>query len=259
MNSFTSSIKAVAACLLTLTLAQSAFAATTTLTFDEFANQTPITTQYQSVGVTASGATTILALTTPWAANTGSYLAYSSSGLMTFNLDLNVMGNIQKVSAYVSGTSNTGIYAYDSNGALVGQAVSPGASDNLLLTVISTGNPITTVTIHDGGSSFAIDTLQFETVAAPVCTDVVSKLYNQVKALATTDFINNGSCRKTLLLAQIALFYDLSKKNASDQTLNDLLSKIRKGVNEGVKLGTKKTNILSTINAIQLMINAHQC
>lgn len=42
-----------------------------TLTFDEFSDQTPITNQYQGMGVTISGSNAVLALFTPWPANTG--------------------------------------------------------------------------------------------------------------------------------------------------------------------------------------------
>lgn len=163
------------------------WAGTTTLTFDEFPNQTPITTQYQSIGVTVSGATTLNAAVSPWPANTPSYLVYSQPGLMTFTLDPTIIGPIQTVSAYVSGTSSVGIYAYDAAGLLVGQAATPGATDNALLTVTSSGNPIKTVTIHDGGSNFAIDTLKFATATTIPFSNFAPSLAIVLGAKPSTD------------------------------------------------------------------------
>lgn len=142
---------------------QGALAATTMLTFDEFTDQTVLTTQYQGLGVTVSGAKVIAAINTAWPANSGLNFAYAPTGLMTFSLNSTITGNIQSVSAYVFSDASVGIYAYDAGNVLVGQAVTPGASNNMFLSVTSSGNPITSVKVHDGGSTFAIDTLSFMT------------------------------------------------------------------------------------------------
>ncbi|MFM0728974.1 hypothetical protein PQQ52_00510 [Paraburkholderia sediminicola] len=71
-------------------------------------------------------------------------------------------GAVQTVSVYLSGNTGAGIYAYDVSGNLLGQALLSAAAANQLLSVTSSGNPITSVTIHDGGSTFAIDTFTFE-------------------------------------------------------------------------------------------------
>lgn len=151
-----------------LSAAHSALAATTTLTFDEFADGTDITTQYQSQGVTVSGVSTINQIYTPWSSNSSPNLAAAPIGLMRFTLDSAITGPIQFVSAYVSGLTSVGIYAFDAAGAPVGQSVTPGATNNMLVTVTSSGNPIARIDIHDGGSNFAIDTLTFDTVPSAV-------------------------------------------------------------------------------------------
>lgn len=167
-----------------------ALAATTTLTFDEYSDGTVLTTQYQGVGVTVSGATVLPAVYTPYPANSAPNIAYAPTGLMTFTLNSAITGNIQSVSAYVSADASTGIYAYDAGGLLVGQALTPGATNNLFVSVTSTGNPIARVDIHDGGASFGIDTLRFATVVVnnvkPVA-DAGDKQKVRINSLVTLD------------------------------------------------------------------------
>jgi hypothetical protein len=109
-------------------LSRSALAGTTTLTFDEFTNGTVLTTQYQSLGVTISGATVLASCTTcTFAPISGTSVAYAPSGLMTltFNPAL-IGGNVKTVSAYVTDPSGpAGIYAYDSSNNLLGEDVLP--------------------------------------------------------------------------------------------------------------------------------------
>ena len=91
------------------------------LSFDEFLSDSELTTQYQSLGVTVSGGVTILnEFNSPWPAQSGVNLVYAGSGLMIFTFDSAITGNIQTVSAYVSGAANTGLFAYDAAGVLVG-------------------------------------------------------------------------------------------------------------------------------------------
>jgi PKD repeat protein len=132
-----------------------------TLTFDEIPDGAGLTNQYQNVGVTASGVQILNSIGLPWPANTPLNVAFAPTGLMTFTLDPLIIGNVQMVSAYISGDTSVGIYAYDANGILVGQASAPAGANNVLVTVTSSGAPITSVQIHDGGATFIIDTLKF--------------------------------------------------------------------------------------------------
>lgn len=175
MRKYLPSLQAVLGvlCLLIgLGAAPSAQAATTTLTFEGYVDGDSITTQYQGVGVTVTGGFILDAIFSPWPANTGTNLLGSSFGLMTFTVNTAITGNIQTASAYLSGLSTIGLYAYDAGGLLVGQALAPGAPNNVLVSVTSTGNPIASVQIHDSGSSFAIDTLSF--VSGPVTVPFAS-------------------------------------------------------------------------------------
>lgn len=164
MRKYLLSVVGVLSLLIGLAATQAATqAATTKLTFDEFADRTTLTTQYQAVGVTVSGALVLSAPNSPWPANSGQNLVYAPTGLMTFDLDSTITGNIQTASAYVSGDMSIGIYAYDAAGVLVGQALTPGPGNNFLVSVTSSGNPIASVAIHDAGRNFTIDTLTFST------------------------------------------------------------------------------------------------
>jgi hypothetical protein len=147
--------------------APNALASTVTLTFDDFPGGTGITNQYLPLGVMVSGGFCAPALDTPWHANTAPNVVFAPTGLMTFILDPLILGNIQSVSAYVSSDSSVGIYAYDDLNNLVAQALTPGASNNLFLLAASSGTPIRSVQIHDGGSSFTIDTLSFASSTVP--------------------------------------------------------------------------------------------
>ncbi|MFC3110363.1 PKD domain-containing protein [Undibacterium arcticum] len=190
MRRYLLSVLGLLSFLIGLGAAPSALATTTTLTFDEYPDGTTLTTQYQGVGVTISGAAVSNALATPWPANTGANVAFAQTGLMTFTLNSTITGAIQTVSAYVSGDTSVGIYAYDVGGVLIGQSVTPGATNNLLVSVASSGNPIARVAIHDGGSSFAIDTLTFATTVVsnvkPVA-DAGDKQKARIGSLVTLD------------------------------------------------------------------------
>lgn len=161
MRRFLPTLLGVVSLLVGLAAAPSALATTTTLNFDGIANGHPLTTQYQSLGITSSGGTVLLAAISPWDDPYGSNLVYAANGLMTFQLNSTITGAVQTVSVYLSGNAGTGIYAYDVSGNLLGQALLSAAATNQLLSVTSTGNPISSVAIHDGGSTFAIDTFTF--------------------------------------------------------------------------------------------------
>jgi len=139
-------------------------ATTTTLTFDDVPTG-PLTTQYQSLGVLVSGVTVVNSSFSAWPAYSAPNFALAPNGLMTFTLAPTIIGNVQSVSAYISASSSgIGIFAYDASSNLVGQTLLPtGSPNNTLVSVTSSGNPIVTVTIHDGGSTFVIDNLAFAT------------------------------------------------------------------------------------------------
>lgn len=155
------SVVGVLSLLLGLGAGQSALASPITLTFDEYADGTVLSTQYQGVGVTVSGARVIVAINTSWSANSVPNFAYAPTGLMTFSLNSGITGSIQSISAYVWADSGVGVYAYDAADVLLGQVLTAGPTNNMFLAFTSPGNPIASVAIHDGGSSFAVDTLTF--------------------------------------------------------------------------------------------------
>ncbi|WLI11244.1 MULTISPECIES: cadherin-like domain-containing protein [Pseudomonas] len=164
---------------------------TTTLTFDEYANGTPLTSQYQGLGVILSGCTTLDAIFSPWPASSGSNLSSAPTGLMTFTFDLAITGNIQSVSAYVSGSTSIGLYAYNASGVLVGQASTPGATNNMLMSVTSPGDPIAFLAIHDGGSNFAVDDLTF-TSAGSLTLDTTADMSGDLTVTLADSLINNA-------------------------------------------------------------------
>lgn len=150
-----------------LGIAQPALSAPIMLTFDGYTNGTTITSQYQSVGVMVSGAKAIEARFTPWQAYSDENVADAPTGLISFILDPAITGNIHSASLFLFSFSSVGMYAYDADGVLVGQEVTPGAVENLFLTVESSGNPIARIEIHDSGSDFQIDTVSFNSVPEP--------------------------------------------------------------------------------------------
>uniref|UniRef100_UPI0010F697F4 cadherin-like domain-containing protein n=1 Tax=Pseudomonas sp. D(2018) TaxID=2502238 RepID=UPI0010F697F4 len=135
------------------------------LTFDDVAAGDELTTQYQFLGVSGTGA--VVLTFAPWPTQSGANLVYSSDGFMAFDLDPAITGDVVAVSAYVSGVENTGLFAYDAGGNLVGQALLPAAAPaNTLLNVASSGSPIVRVEIHNGGATFGVDDLSFSTAGS---------------------------------------------------------------------------------------------
>jgi hypothetical protein len=139
----------------------------TTITFDELANGTSVTTQYQSLGVLVSGVTTFngyfIGLPTPSNPN----MVYSERGLMEFSFNHYISGPVQTVSAYVLGlNTNAGLFAFDANNNLLGQALLPGNMESATLSLTSSGNSIARLEVRGPGSSYFLDNLSFGTVAA---------------------------------------------------------------------------------------------
>ena len=172
------------------------------LTFDEFSRGSTITTQYQSQGVTVSGATTFVGIFTPFPTNSGANLAVAPSGVMTFTLDPAITGPIRTVSARFSGDVGSGLYAYDAAGGLIGQALlAAGQPYNTLLSVTTSDTPIASVAFIGGGGSYGVDDLTFQPFSS------------------ATPYIENGSA---VVLEGNALLSDveLNAANYSGATLS---------------------------------------
>jgi hypothetical protein len=177
-------------------LGQSAWAGTTTLTFDEFSSGTVLTNQYESEGVTISGATALA--TSAFPPVSGTNIAYAPTGLMTFTFNPIVIGGqVQTVSVYVSdNVGSAGIYAYDSSNNLLGESFLPATGGvNTLLSVTTSGAPIAYVTIHDAGSQFGVDNFTFTWTVT--CSGSVEELQSIVAALPVSDFRNPHTAPET--------------------------------------------------------------
>ena len=136
---------------------------TNNLTFDNIAPGSPLGAQYVALGVIVSGAN-IINSSAELPSHSGTNLAYSELGLMTFTFN-SAIGNIQSVSAYVSGDAGTGLFAFSAAGTLIGQAVLASGAVNTLLTVTS-GVPIARLEIHSDGSFLGVDDLTFSTTGS---------------------------------------------------------------------------------------------
>ena len=160
------------------------------LTFDDVPDG-PLFNQYLGLGVTVSGATIVGAANTIWPYHSPTNLSFSAEGLMSFTFNLAITGSIHSVSAYVSGEVNTGLFAYSASGALIGQTVLPSGAVNMLLTVTSSGDPITQLEIHDGGTSFAVDDLTF-TSAGSLTLDTSADTGGDLTVTLADSLINNA-------------------------------------------------------------------
>ncbi|GLO15273.1 hypothetical protein PPUJ20028_38580 [Pseudomonas putida] len=90
---------------------------TTTLNFDTLGDEVPITNQYQSQSVVANGANGVNAIFLGFLSHSGTQVAYSPGGLMSFSLSI---PDVRTVSAYLTGPVDVGIFAYDASNNLVG-------------------------------------------------------------------------------------------------------------------------------------------
>lgn len=252
-------IKVFAVTMFLLLGAQTASAATTTLSFDEFDNETPLTSQYQNYGVRIAGAIAIEATYFPWPAHSGLNVAYADSGIMNFHFDSSILGEVITVSAYISGTSNVGIYAYDANNNLVGLSATDGASENAFVTVTAIA-PIARFDIHDGGASFVIDDLSFSTV--PTCDEHTMSLYTGVLALSPASFKNSGKSseqRKETMLKDVLALQALIDANATQKKTLSQLSSISTEVNNWLKPGVERDALNGLISTISAMVKGNQC
>ncbi|MFM0337061.1 PKD domain-containing protein [Paraburkholderia fungorum] len=71
------------------------------------------------------------------------------------------LGQVKKASAYVTGPTNVGLFAYDSANNLLGSSVMSSNGTNVLLSFTSSDIPIARLTIHDGGATFFVDDVTF--------------------------------------------------------------------------------------------------
>ena len=257
--------------------AQAAQAATTLITFDEFPIGTEITTQYQNLGVTAAGVGVSGSFAFPNHSSPNIGCSSNASGVMSFALDSNITGPIKSVSAYISSSDSIGIYAYDSLGVLIGNAVLPaGSSVNTLLTFNSSLAPIASVSIHDGGGNFCIDDLAFSSdVIAPSCGQKSKDLYDAVVALPASAFkfdpehmeksddhrVGKSSVEKRMakLKKEVAEFQALLPTNVSDKRLRNELLEIKSDVLDWIKPSPARNNLFNQIDQILAMIKAGQC
>ncbi|WP_348263267.1 hypothetical protein P8935_01615 [Telmatobacter sp. DSM 110680] len=143
---------------------QCAWAGTTTLTFDEFVNGTTLTTQYQNVGVTISGAQVIQTNST-YPPVSYPNVVFPPSGLMTFSFSV---GGVKTVSAFVTvyvslGEPPVSINAYDSSNNLLGSSALSTDGTDAFLSVTTSGNPIAYVNIQGGGGQYTVDNFSFTT------------------------------------------------------------------------------------------------
>lgn len=253
-------IKVFAVTMLLLLGAQTTFAATTTLNFDEFDTGTLLTNQYQDNGVMIAGAIAIAASNFPWSAHSGLNVAYADSGIMNFHFDSSILGEVITVSAYISsGAYDVGIYAYDANENLVGMSATGGASNNALVTVTATA-PIARFDIHDGGGSFVIDDLSFSTV--PTCDENTMSLYTGVLALNPASFKNTGKSseqRKETMLKDVLALQALIDANATQKKILSQLSSISTEVNNWLKPGAERDALNGLISTISAMVKGNQC
>lgn len=248
--------------LLTLSIAfaaQTAVATTTTLTFDEFPSHTEITTQYQSAGVLVSGATALDQALTLWVANTPNNIAYAPTGLMTFTIDQSILPNVQSVSAYVSGPMPIGIYAYDSSGALVGSVSATAETSNTLMTVTSSGNPIASIAIHDGGSNFGVDTLTLTQPDVMTCDQAKAKLRQSLSALTSADLKWIPPAKRLKLIIDVATLAVMVQKGATDAQILKILYTIRQDILTAGPACDSQAKLLSIVDQMIAIVSAHIC
>lgn len=242
--------------------AQLASAATTVLTFDDIASGMDVTTQYQSYGISTTGASVIDSSLAPWPAQSAPNIAYSPMGLMRFDFDSAILGDVQSVSAYISGDYSVGIYAYDAAGAFLGQALTGGPSNNMLVSVSSSGNPIARVEIHNGGSTFAIDTLSITSAdTAPTCENLVDSLYNDILAIPSSAFKSAAKAvsQRNTLLNDVIQLRAMMDANVSKKKILAQISKISLEVNTWLKACTCRDALNILLNEIANMVKNDQC
>jgi hypothetical protein len=169
-------------------------ATTTTLNFSGFSNGAALTTQYQSLGVTVSGATVINVNNTVWTDPYGPNIAEAVSGVMTFTLNPAIIGNVQTASTYISAVENTvTLSAYDVSNNQVGQAVVSAPVSNQLISVTTSGNPIAMVQISGGDGAYGVDELIFNSAVPFAKFNATLYIATKLSAFAASETFTLGA------------------------------------------------------------------
>lgn len=142
-----------------------------TMTFDGYDDGTVLSHVSSGIWMSGASVTTTCAIGS-FPPVSGTNVATSQTGLMTFNFDPAVFGNVQTISAYVTDyTEPAGIYAYDASNHLLGQAVMSSAGVNTFLSL--TVQNIAYVTVNgSGGGPIAVDNVSL--AWSPITTPTYS-------------------------------------------------------------------------------------
>ena len=183
----------------------------TTLNFDNMSDGMLISSAYRAQDIIeTSGAFAFNANAIGFSSHSGTQVAYAEE-FMSFSLS---SAFIRKVSAYVTGHNDVGMYAYDADGVLVGQSLMPSnAPANTLLSVTSSGAVIANVVLQSGGEGFVIDDISFRAITTPIIApNPSSNSTNQITgdngnntlvSTTATDIFTGGVGNDTFQFAQL--------------------------------------------------------
>jgi DNA-binding CsgD family transcriptional regulator len=173
--------------------ASGAWATTTVINFTAtpsgiaIPNITPVTNQYQSVGVLVSGATAFNQNGTLWSDPYGQNVAMAPDGLMTYTLNPSVIGNVQSLIANISAPPGVFIRAFDASGSMVGATSTSTPVANTDFSITSTGNPIATVQIQGPSDGYAVDEVSFNSSVPFASFNATVYLSPKLSAFAATE------------------------------------------------------------------------
>lgn len=233
------------------------------LNFDNIPADTPLSNEYQSIGISAiSGAIVTQGSSFGIMPRSGANVVYADSGLMIFSFSAT---NVIAVSAYITGPSQVGIYAYDSSGNELGKSLTPSNGNNIFLSVNSPTKAIAKVEIHNGGSSFFVDDFAFTTGTVvspvPVCRAAAEDAYNMVAAYPASAYIRakTASADRSRLLFEVSEFEKLrAKGKVSQKLLSAALGVIQADVKFSVK-SPQNQPLLQKLDQINKLIKANAC
>lgn len=193
-------------------------AADTVIDFEGLPCLAQVTSQYTGLGVTFTGATI---LTKPSCLNYQQFPPYSGVNVLydepnldgvivaTFN---STAGNINKVSARVTGNRNVTLTAFNNAGVALVAAQTGGPNYvgagtgipvNLLLSVESSIAPIARVTFHDGGNTYTVDDFIFS-ATSPTQPPIISS-FNQFKSDTATEIQEGKTTTESTVAFKAAL------------------------------------------------------
>lgn len=255
----------------TVPVVTSAYAATTVLTFDGYANGTIITNQYP--GVTFSGAgvwdcsTEICGGFTVPVSGTNVVVDYFPTGIISVSFDETIIGGpVTSVSAYVTGfASAITIAAYDASGNLISSAKTDGPNyvgstfqPNMLLTVSST-IPIAAVQIlkHSSYYSwFSVDNFSYSWIET--CAILTENLSTTISGIPLADFVSQTTAAddKNVLIKFAADIDKMVEQNMKRTNIEKKLLELRVLVNFYLHTGTDRTSVLAAIDGVSSQIRA---